>query len=84
MRQIEGQIGLFDTKPINEKNQCLGSPCDICDVEWCSVKCFKRRGYVWDRLHRFVKDSTGNPMRRGIDSRICKETRFDFEKETIQ
>lgn len=23
MKQIDGQIGLFDVKPVNEKNECL-------------------------------------------------------------
>ena len=45
MKQIVGQIGLFDAKPVNEKNECLGEPCMHCDVEWCSAKCFIRRGY---------------------------------------
>lgn len=34
MKQIDGQIGLFDVKPVNEKNECLGEPCAHCDVEW--------------------------------------------------
>lgn len=37
MKQIAVQIGLFDVKPINEKNECLGEPCKHCDVEWCST-----------------------------------------------
>jgi hypothetical protein len=77
MKQIDGQIGLFDVKPVNEKNECLGEPCAHCDVEWCSVKCFIRRGYIRDMLYGFTKDSEGKPLRRNIESRVCKETRFD-------
>lgn len=77
MKQIEGQIGLFDLMPENEKNIVLGEPCAHCDVEWCSIKCFIRRGYIWDRFHRFVKGSDNKPIRRDIEKRICKETRFD-------
>lgn len=77
IKQIVGQIGLFDTKPVNVENECLGEPCAHCDVEWCSIACFKRRGYQWDLLHRFVKGSDNNPLRRNIEKRICKETRFD-------
>ena len=62
MKQIVGQIGLFDAKPVNQKNECLGEPCMHCDVEWCSAKCFIRRGYMWDRIHRFVKGSDGKQI----------------------
>lgn len=77
IKQIVGQIGLFDTKPVNVENECLGEPCAHCDVEWCSIACFKRRGYQWDLLYRFVKGSDNKPLRRNIEKRICKETRFD-------
>ena len=77
MKQIVGQIGLFDAKPVNKKNECLGEPCMHCDVDWCSVKCFIRRGYIWDSLHRFAKDIDGKPSRRNIARRVCRETRFD-------
>lgn len=77
IKQIIGQIGLFDTNPINEENECLGEPCAHCDVEWCSITCFIRRGYIWDKVHRFVKDSDGKPLRKGIEQRNCKTTRFD-------
>lgn len=76
MEQVAGQIGLFD-KPINEKNESLGEPCMYCDIEWCSAKCFIRRGYMWDSLHRFVKGSDGKPLRKRLSDRICKATRFD-------
>lgn len=45
IKQIAGQINLFEEKPVNEINECLGEPCAHCDVEWCSIACFKRRGY---------------------------------------
>lgn len=77
MKQIEGQIGLFDAKSINEKNESLGEPCMHCDVEWCSIICFIRRGYMWDRIHRFVRGSDGKPLRKHLKDRTCKETRFD-------
>ena len=64
IKQIAGQINLFEEKPVNEINECLGEPCAHCDVEWCSIACFKRRGYQWDLLHRFVKGSDNKPLRR--------------------
>ena len=77
IKQIAGQINLFEEKPVNEKNECLGEPCVHCDVEWCSIKCFIRRGYIWDKLNRFAKDSSGKPLRRDIEKRDCKITKFD-------
>lgn len=77
MKQIKGQISLFDDNPVNEKNESLGEPCAHCDVEWCSAKCFQRRGYMWDRLHRFVKGDDGKPLRKHLEDRICKEIRFE-------
>ena len=59
-----------------EKNQCLGEPCASCDVEWCSIKCFERRGYMWDRFNRFVKDEKGNKLRKALKDRECKK---DYE-----
>ena len=76
MKQVAGQNGLFD-KPLNEKNDSLGEPCAHCDIEWCSAKCFIRRGYMWDRLHGFIKDDEGKPLRKSLSNRICKITRFD-------
>lgn len=72
IKQIAGQIGLFDTKIINVKNECLGEPCSYCDVEWCSISCFLRRGYLWDKFHRFIKGSGGKPLRRNLEERKCK------------
>lgn len=59
-----------------EQNQCLGEPCASCDVEWCSIKCFERRGYMWDRCRRFIKDENGNKLRKSIKDRECK---VDYE-----
>lgn len=63
---------MFEEKPVNEKNECLGEPCAHCDVEWCSTACFKRRGYEWDLLHRFLKGKDGKPIRRALENRKCK------------
>lgn len=77
IKQILGQMWLFDMNPINEKNECLGEPCAHCDVEWCSIKCFIRRGYIWDSVNKFAKDSDGKPLRRNVEQRECKTTKFD-------
>lgn len=77
MKQVAGQIGLFDAKPLNEKNECLGEPCAHCDIEWCAIECFIRRGYMWDRVHRFIKNGEGKQLRKSLSDRICKTTRFD-------
>ncbi len=70
------QLSIFDIVPtqktINE-NQCLGEPCSSCDVMWGSIKCFIRRGYMWDRTHRFAKDETGKLLRKSMENRECKE-----------
>lgn len=59
---------MFEEKPVNAKNECLGEPCAYCDVEWCSIACFKRRGYEWDSFHRFIKGSDNKPLRRNIET----------------
>ena len=70
MKQIKGQIGLFDERTVNEENECLGEPCMYCDVQWCSIKCFIRRGYIYDRVHRFARGRDGKPLRKNIENRI--------------
>lgn len=42
-------------------------PCErICDVEWCSMICFLRRGYIWDKSqHSFLYDEHGMALRTG-------------------
>lgn len=72
IKQIAGQINLFEEKPVNEKNDGLGDPCEHCDVQWCSISCFLRRGYLWDKFHRFIKGSDGKPLRRNLEERECK------------
>ena len=67
----------FETRPVNEENECLGEPCMYCDVEWCSIVCFIRRGYMWDRVHRFARDGDGKMLRKRMEARECKVTRFD-------
>lgn len=76
-KSIEGQINLFDIVPRNEKNSGLGEPCESCDVQWCSAICFIRRGYMWDRLHRFIKNADGKNLRKAVEDRECKEIKFD-------
>lgn len=75
MKQIEGQLSLssfMQGLKVKEENVGLGEPCETCDVEWCSIICFQRRGYVWDRVHRFARDDNGNKLRKPIHLRECK------------
>lgn len=73
--QIAGQMSIFDyetSEKQNKKNAGLGGQCETCDVEWCSIICFQRRGYIWDRAYRFAKDENGNKIRRAYQQRECK------------
>lgn len=46
--------------------------CDKCDIEFGSITCFERRGYVYDRAHReWIRDESGNQLRSAIDKREC-------------
>ena len=47
------------------KKMLLRSPCDrYCDCEWCSMMCFIKRGYIWDKTaHSFVYGEDGKAMR---------------------
>ena len=49
----------------DSKKSILRTPCDrYCDVEWCSMVCFKRRGYIWDKTqHSWVCGDNGKAMR---------------------
>lgn len=79
---MKGQMSIFDILPekqINKKNECLGEPCMYCDVEWGSIICFMRRGYIWDRVNRFAKDDNGKPLRISREKRECKKL---YEGET--
>lgn len=59
-QQVEGQISLFDFIP-EQKTEICGY---VCDVEWCSMVCFKRRGYIWDKkAHSWVYGSDGKALR---------------------
>lgn len=74
--QIQGQLTIFDYQPkrqINKPNECLGEPCMYCDVEWCSLACLIRRGYIWDRVIGFTRDENGKALRKNIDNRECKK-----------
>ena len=55
---MQGQLELFKQYP-------LRMPCERhCDVEWCSMMCFKRRGYIWNKSqHSWVYDETGKALR---------------------
>lgn len=73
---MNGQMSIFDILPqkqINEKNKSLGEPCVYCDVEWCSLSCFIRRGYIWDKVNRFAKDENGMKLRKSIENRECRK-----------
>ncbi len=70
------QLSIFDIVPIKktiEENQCLNEPCASCDIRWGSIKCFIRRGYIWDTVHRFAKDESGKPIRKSVENRECKK-----------
>lgn len=73
---MNGQISIFDILPekqINRKTASLGEPCMYCDVEWCSLACFIRRGYIWDSVNRFSKDKNGKMLRKSIEKRECRK-----------
>ena len=73
---MDGQMSIFDIMPprkINEHNEGLRGPCMYCDVEWGSITCFIRRGYIWDRVNRFAKDENGVKLRKSIENRECKK-----------
>ena len=60
------------------KNVPQCEPQSVPQTEPQSVpQCEPRRGYIRDMLYGFTKDSEGKPLRRNIESRVCKETRFD-------
>ena len=76
------QLNIFDmmeTKKRIEENQCLGEPCCSCDVVWCSIQCFIRRGYVWDKVNRFLKKENGEKIRKPLEFRKCKKI-YEGEK----
>lgn len=59
------------------------SMCDrICDVEWCSMVCFLRRGYIWDKSkHSFCYDKNGIALR--TKERLCDWELSGEEKPKI-
>lgn len=77
VKQIAGQISLFDERQKNEENSGLGEPCESCDVQWCSAICYIRRGYMWSHTRRFERDENGKLLQMTLENRECKETRFD-------
>lgn len=79
---MDGQISIFDIlsmRKVNKKNECLGEPCMYCDTVWGSLNCFLKRGYIWDKVNRFMKDDNGKCLRRSIEMRECKKI---YENET--
>lgn len=77
-KQISGQLSIFDVNPVvngpyYEENKGLGTDCEQCECQWCSIRCFRKRGYVWDPFHRFMKHSDGTRFRKNIDNRECKK-----------
>lgn len=47
------------------KKMLLRTPCyRYCECEWCSMECFMRRGYIWDKTqHSFLHGEDGKAMR---------------------
>lgn len=72
--KVKDKEFLFTFSVPNEKNKGLSQPCASCDVEWCSIVCFERRGYMWDRARRFVKNADGKNLRKKLEDRECKVT----------
>ena len=58
-------------------------PCGrLCDIEWCSIICFERRGQIYDRVHKeWLKDENGKPLIRKVQ-KICDWTPKDIEIST--
>ena len=58
------------------KKMVLRTPCDrYCDCEWCSMECFLRRGYIWDKnQHCFLHNENGKAQR-------TKKKECDWEPE---
>ena len=54
---MKGQYELFAE---NEKNKGLGDPCEHCNVQWGSLQCFLRRGYIWTYSERFERMQVEN------------------------
>lgn len=72
---MKGQMSLADFMSgitRKEEKEGLGEPCEFCDIEWCSIICFQRRGYIWDRVNRFAKDENGNYLRKTKEMRECE------------
>lgn len=52
--------------------------CQDCDVEFGSLTCFERRGFMYDRAHReWIRNEAGQQLRTEYDKRACKLD-FDF------
>lgn len=55
--------------------QCMTN----CDVEWCSLICFERRGAIYDRVERkFCRDEHGNLLK--ANHRTCSKGVYGSEE----
>ena len=68
-------------------------PCNrVCDVEWCSIACFERRGLLYDRVKReWIKGKDGKPLRKSKDKVECdwepkepEEIHFNRKGEKVE
>lgn len=72
---MDGQMTIYDYLPDPEEEKPLREPCRRrCDVEWGSLTCFLRRGYVRDK-------STGKWARRA-DGKIMRLNKRDCDWKT--
>lgn len=68
------QLELFEQYP-------LRTPCDRhCECEWCSLMCFEKRGYLYNRAaHDWIMGADGKPVIR--DKKSCDWQPQDRGKE---
>lgn len=81
----EGKSHWCKRIPTKDDKKFLRIPCErFCDVEWCSMVCFKRRGYIWDaNAHSWVYGPDGIALRlknRECDWLTDKEREHEKEK----
>lgn len=71
---MDGQMNIFDFIP-NPEEHPVREPCGRrCDVAWCSLTCFLRRGYIVDK-------STGKWARRA-DGKILRTKNRECDWKT--
>ena len=72
---MTGQMSIYDFLPNPEEEHPLREPCHRhCDVAWCSLTCFLRRGYIVDK-------STGKWARRA-DGKILRTKNRECDWKT--